>query len=92
MEILTIRRRCIHGELELNRMLPKTAIQVAFDWPWKHEFVVRTQFSETRVPSQTCVSSRCSDTCHGQSPGAAIFDKLITELAASIDCTPHSAK
>lgn len=89
---LTMRRRCIHGVLAPNRILPNAAIHVALAWPWKQESVVKTHVSETRVPSQTCVSSRCNVTCHGQSPGAAIFGKLNAELVVSIDWMPHSVK
>lgn len=81
-----MRRRCVHGAHDWRRIIPNTAIHVAFGWPWKHESVVSTQSALTSVPSHTCVSSRNSDTCHGQSPGAAIFGSV----AALLDDTPHS--
>lgn len=88
----TMRRRCVQGVIELNRTFPKTAIHVAFGCPWKHDSVVNTHLSDMSVPSHTWLSSRCRVTCHGQSPGAAIFDKLIAVFADSMDWTPHSVK
>lgn len=81
-----MRRRCVHGAHDARRIVPKTAIQVARGCPWKHDSVVSTQSALTSVPSQTCVSSRNSCTCHGQSPAPANLGRLL----ALLDEMPHS--
>ena len=46
-------------------------------YPWKHEAVDMTHWSDTRVPSHTCTPSRTSDTCNScSSCSSSIWQKI----------------